>query len=155
MAADEKSMRVAHFALLTMLFAAAAWARETVGTFATWAAFCDEPTRCFAISVPAERRGRPFLSVAILGSGPSVQAHVGRPAKTVIVAIGTARFSLTPTGEDAIADPGTSRRIVAAMREGQALTVIARGANGARIRHHYMLAGAPSAIDAAMIASLR
>ena len=148
-------MRVARFAPLILLFAAPLAARETVGTFATWAAFCDEPKKCFAISVPAERRGAPFLAVAILGTHPSVQVHVGRPVRAVTIAIGGARFDLSTSDENAVADSRTSRRIVAAMRDGEALTVIATGAKGGRIRHHYILAGAPSAIDAAAVASLR
>jgi hypothetical protein len=147
-------MRVAPFALLIWLFAVPSPARETVGTFATWAAFCDEPRRCFAISAPLERRGAPFLSVAIQGPTLSVQAHLGRPSRTAVLAIGDARFDLTVQGEEARADPTTSRAIVAAMRDGEALTVIGRSANGGRFRHHYLLAGAPTAIDAAAVASL-
>lgn len=148
-------MRVARFAPLIWLLAAPLTARETIGTFATWAAFCDEPKKCFAISEPVERRGGPFLAVAILGNRASVQVHVGRPVRAVSITIGDARFDLSAANENAVADTPTSRRIVAAMRDGEALTVIATGTGGGRIRHHYMLAGAPSAIDAAAVASLR
>jgi hypothetical protein len=148
-------MRVARFALIMSLFAVPAMARETVGAFATWAAFCDEPSKCFAISVPAERRGQPFLSVAVAGATLSVQAHLGRPSRAATLVIGDARFDLSVSGEDAGADPRASRRIVAAMRSGQALTVIGTSAGGGRFRHHYMLAGAPSAIDAAAVAALQ
>jgi len=148
-------MRVAPFALLLSLFAVPSAARETVGTFATWAAFCDEPRRCFAISTPLERRGTPFLSVAIQGPTLSVQAHLGRPSRTALVAIGGKRFDLVVQGEEARADSKTSRAIVAAMRDGEALTVIGRSANGGRFGHHYSLAGSASAIDAAAVASLR
>jgi hypothetical protein len=129
-------------------------ARETVGTFATWAAFCDEPHKCFAISEPVERRGGPYLTVVILGSTARVYAHLGRPSRAATIAIGEARFDLTVSGADGVADPQISRRIVAAMREGDALTVIGTSAKGGRFRHHYMLAGAPSAIDAAAVATL-
>jgi hypothetical protein len=147
-------MRVAPFALLISLFAAPLAARETAGTFATWAAFCDEPRKCFAISEPVERRGGPYLTVAILGSGLRVQAHLGRPSRAATIAIGAARFDLAVSGEDGVADLRMSRRIVAAMREGEALTVIGTSAKGGRFRHHYILAGAPSAIDAAAVATL-
>ena len=147
-------MRVAPFALLISLFAAPLAARETVGTFATWAAFCDEPRKCFAISEPVERRGRPYLTVTILGSMVRVHAHLGRPSRAATIAIGEARFDLTVSEEDGVADPQISRRIVAAMREGEALTVIGTSAKGGRFRHHYILAGAPSAIDAAAVAAL-
>jgi len=148
-------MRVARFAPLIMLFAAPSAARETVGTFATWAAFCDEPKKCFAITEPAERTSHPFLSVAVVGSTPLVHVHLGRPVRAATIAIDDLKFDLIVTGAEASADPRTSRRIVAAMREGEVLTVIAISATGGRFRHHYMLAGGPSAIDAAAMASLR
>ena len=147
-------MRVARFALIILPFTAPLSARETVGTFATWAAFCDEPKKCYAISEAVERTNHPFLSVAILGSDLSVQAHLGRPSRTAKLLVGDAEFALTVSGEEAKADPRTSRRIVAAMREGENATVIGRSARGGRFRHHYLLAGAPSAIDAAAVASL-
>jgi len=49
----------------------------------------------------------------------------------------------------------TSRRIVAAMREGESATLVGTSDRGGRFRHHYLLGGAPSAIDAATVASLR
>ena len=148
-------MRVARFALIIVSFAVPLSARETVGTFATWAAFCDEPKKCFAISEPAERTNHPFLSVAILGSGLSVQAHLGRPSRAAKLVIGEAEFPLTVSGGEAEADPRASRRIVAAIREGENATIVGASARGGRFRHHYLLAGAPSAIDAAAVASLR
>lgn len=148
-------MRVARFALLMLSFAAPLSARETVGTFATWAAFCDGPKKCFAISEPAERTNHPFLSIAIQGATLRVQAHLGRPARAAKLAIGDAEFPLTVSGEDASANARTSRRIVAAMRDGEAATVIGTSLRGGRFRHHYLLSGAPSAIDAAAVASLR
>ena len=148
-------MRVARFALIIWSFAAPLAARDTVGTFATWAAFCDEPKKCFAISEPAERTNRPFLSVAIVGPNLSVQAHLGRPSRAAKLQIGDREFALDVSGEDARADMRTSRRIVAAMREGESATLVGTSNRGGRFRHHYLLAGAPSAIDAAAVASLR
>ena len=130
-------------------------ARETIGGFGAWAAFCDEPRKCFAISQPEERRDRPFLSVAIIGRDVNVQAHIGRPVRRAALRIGDFRFDLTAAGEDAVADAATSRRIVAIMRDGTTLSVSGRSTNGGRFRHHYQLAGAPSAIDAAALASRR
>ena len=148
-------MRVALFAPLIMLFAVPSAARQTVGAFATWAAFCDEPRKCFAISEPAERTKHPFLSVAIVGPTLRVQAHLGRPARAAKLTIGEAEFTLAVSGEEAVADPRTSRRIVAAMRDGESATLVGTSDRGGRFRHHYLLAGAPSAIDAAAVASLR
>lgn len=148
-------MRVARFALILLPFAAPLAARETVGTFATWAAFCDEPKKCFAISQAAERTNRPFLSVAIHGPNLSVSAHIGRPARAARLQIGDAEFVLNLSGEEATADPRTSRRIVAAMRVSESATLVGISDRGGRFRHHYLLTGAPSAIDAAAVASLR
>ncbi len=148
-------MRFRPFALLLWSFAAPLAARETVGTFATWAAFCDEPKRCFAISEPAERSNHPAMSVAVSGPTLSVQVHLGRPARAAMLTIGGLRFDLAVSGEDARAGGRASRRIVAAMREGETLTIIGTSPRGGHFRHHYLLAGAPSAIDAAAVASRR
>jgi len=148
-------MRVARFALIIWSFAAPLAARETIGTFATWAVFCDEPNKCFAVSEPAERTKHPFLSIAVAGATLRVQAHLGRPARAARLTIGDAEFALAVSGEEAIADPRTSRRIVAAMRDGESATLVGTSERGGRFRHHYLLAGAPSAIDAAAVASLR
>jgi hypothetical protein len=148
-------MRFRPFALLLWSFAAPLAARETVGTFATWAAFCDEPKQCFAISQPLERSDHPSVSVAVTGPTLLVQAHLGRPARAAVLTIGGLQFDLMVSGEDARADPRASRRIVAAMREGEALTIVGTSPRGGRFRHHYLLAGAPSAIDAAAVVSRR
>lgn len=148
-------MSARRFVLAIALLAAPLPARETIGAFGRWAAFCDEPRKCFAISQPEESRGRPFLSVAIVGPGVRVSANIGRPVRTARLRIGTAQFALAAAGEGAVADPRTSRRIVAAMRDAERMTVIAVSSNGGAIRHHYLIAGAPSAIDAAAVAALR
>jgi hypothetical protein len=148
-------MRFRPFAFLLWSFAAPLTARETVGTFATWAALCDETKQCFAISRAAERTDHPFLSIAVAGPTLLVQAHLGRPARAAVLTIGGLQFDLAVSGEDARADPRVSRRIVAAMREGEALTIVGTSPKGRRFRYHYLLAGAPSAIDAAAIAAMR
>ncbi len=148
-------MRLAPITLIIWSFAAPSAARETVGTFATWAAFCDGPRRCFAISEASEQTNHPFLSVAVSGPNLRVQAHLGRPARAAKLAIGGAEFALVTSGEDAVADPRTSRRIVAAMRAGESATLVGTSDRGGGFRHHYPLVGAPSAIDAAAVASLR
>jgi len=129
-------------------------ARETIGGFGTWAAFCDEPSKCFAIGTPAERRDDPFLTIMPAGRDFQVEAHVGRPVRTATVQIGAARFVLIPSGNAATADAMTSRRIIAAIRTGEMMILFGTSREG-RFRHHYTLSGAPSAIDAAAIASRR
>lgn len=151
-------MRFLRFALIMLSFAvpsAPLGARETVGTFATWAAFCDGPRRCFAISEPAEQTNHPFLSVAIQATNLSVSAHLGRATRSAKLQIGDQDFALTVSGKEARADARVSRRIVAAMRNGESATLIGTSERGGHFRHHYLLVGAPSAIDAAAVASLR
>lgn len=150
-------MRFHHFvAVIVLLIALEAplGARVTIGGFGTWAAFCDEPSKCFAISQPIEHVGRPFLTVSVAGRDMHVQTHIGRAVRTATLRVGGASFDLTASGQDAIADVATSRRIVAAIRAGEGLTVSGTSPTG-RFRHHYLLAGAPSAIDAAAVASRR
>jgi len=148
-------MRFRRFASVLLLFTAPAGARETIGSFATWGAFCDGPRRCYAISVPAESRSAPFLAVTLAAATPRLQVRIGQPVQSVTIMVGDQRFDLVAPGEQTIVDPRTSRRIVSAMRANETLTVIARRAKGHTIRHHYNLLGAPSAIDAAALASLR
>jgi len=85
----------------------------------------------------------------------SVQAHLGRTARAARLQIGDREFVLVVSGEEARADARASRRIVAAMRNGESATLVGTSDRGGRFRHHYLLAGAPSAIDAAAVASLR
>jgi len=82
-------------------------------------------------------------------------AHLGRPARSANLTIRGVDFTLAVSGEEAIADTVTSRRIVAAMRNGESATLVGTSDRGGRFRHHYLLTGAPSAIDAAAVASLR
>jgi hypothetical protein len=91
--------------------------------------------------------------VAVAGSSVLIQAHLGRPARAAALVIGGSRFDLAVEGEEARADPRISRRIVAAIRSGETLTIVGRSTRGGRFRHHYLLAGAPSAIDAAVVAA--
>jgi hypothetical protein len=154
-ATDERTMRFRHFVPFMLLFAVPLAARVKVGTFGKWAAFCDEPKKCFAISEPSERSTHPFLSVAIMGPTLSVQAHLGRSARAAVLAIGDRQFDLSVADQDVRADPRTSRRIVAAMRDGETATIIGTSPQRGRFRHHYLLAGAPSAIDAAAVAATR
>ena len=150
-------MRFHHSAVVTALFVAHMTplvARETIGGYATWAAFCDEPSKCFAVGAPIERRGDPFLTISITGRDLRVEAHVGREVRAATLQIGSARFTLTPSHDNAVADIGSSRRIVAAIRAGEAMTVFGTSSSG-RFRHHYPLSGAPSAIDAAAVAARR
>jgi hypothetical protein len=124
-------MSFRRFILLLALFAAPAAARQMIGAFATWGTFCDEPRKCFAISTPAERRGKPFLSIAVVGPTLVVRAHLGRTTRRASLAINGERFPLTVAGQDAVADARVTHRILAAMRawsvEGRTAGVAWRG----------------------------
>jgi hypothetical protein len=148
-----EGMRFRHLALLLAPLAAPAGARDQVGGFGRWAAFCDEPKKCFAISVPdgSDRKG----SLAISFGASTVHADFGRPVRAATMIIDGRRFVLAASGDGATADSRTSRRIVAAMREADVLAIDGVGANGRRFHQRYALDGAPSAIDAAALASLR
>ncbi|WP_162875537.1 hypothetical protein [Sphingomonas crusticola] len=123
-----------------------------IGGFGTWAAFCDEPSKCFAISQPVERRGNPFLNI-LVGRDLRVEAYIGAPVRVAKLRVGALSFDLSAAGEGAAADARISRLIVAAMRTGEALTIVGTSTTGRHFRHHYLLSGAPSAIDAAAIAA--
>ena len=74
------------------------------------------------------------------------------PGGTVTLAIGTERFPLIAGAADAWAqDRRMDAAIVAAMRSASSMTVTARAAGGRVIGDSYSLAGAASAMDAAML----
>ena len=142
-------------------------ARDALGVFEGWAAFRDAaPARCYAITEPdGARRGeahRPFLSVAIWpvrDRRPQVHVRLrrDRPRGTpVFLETGGARFLLVAGRADAWArDSRADAAIVRAMRGGDWLRVIARDERGRRFTDAYRLAGAATAIDAAIVGCTR
>ena len=65
-------------------------------------------------------------------------------------------FQMIGRGADAWApDPAADAAIVAAMRNGVEMRIETRSAGGGRVRDHYHLRGAATAIDAAAIACAR
>lgn len=142
-------------------------ARDTLGLFDGWAAFSDpRPRRCFAIAEPERRGGgdgwRPF---AAIGTWPARGVHAQlnirlRKAKQarapVILTIGDRRFALVAGGADAWA--GNARMdnaIVAAMRQSASMRIETRDKNGQLIADRYVLRGAATAIDAAILSCAR
>lgn len=145
--------------------------RATLGQYGRWGVFRDAPGRCFAAAEPpgASRKGRPFVAVRVRrgGGSPRLFVAAGRtidPGGTILVEISGLSFPLVTAGGDPSKDAddaaGTraeargvadDRRMVAAMRRSDRLRVRGVDASGRRFRDDYPLAGAPSAIDAAIV----
>ncbi len=146
-------MRFRRFALAFVSLTADAPTRHAIVTSGAWAAFCDEPRRCYAIARPdgGDRRG--FLMVSFGRS--EVSAAFGQPVRAAILAVAGRRIVLQADGSAAHAPARASRRILAAIRTADTLSIVATAATGRRLRQYYTLAGAPTAIDAAAVAALR
>lgn len=140
-----------------------AQARDSLGTFESWAAFRDPETpRCYAIAAPARTgapgRWRPFATIGYwprAGVRGQVQVRLSREIATrsrIILAIGDSRFALVGGGADAWApDRRADAAIVAAIRSGTSMSIAARARTGAGFADTYALRGAATAIDAAAL----
>lgn len=145
--------------ILPLLFAGliAAWpasARDVLGQFGRWGAFREPPGRCFAMAEPVSGgTGRPFVAISRVRHGGPPRLHVV-PSRTpgsdmpLRLEIGDRRFTLAGSGGR---DAREDQRIVAALRAADRLRVIGVDQRGRRFRDDYALAGAPSAIDAAIV----
>lgn len=89
------------------------------------------------------------------GRGRRGEAHVrlsraARPGSTVMLSVGGRPFQLRALGPEAWSiDPAQEAAIIAAARGATGMRVEARDRAGRRFVDRYLLAGAPSAIDAA------
>jgi len=147
-------------ALIALPASAQGSAKESLGVYSDWAAFKDaSAARCYAIAKPrGKNEEAAFASVATWPKrGIRSQLHVrlARPAaerSTPVLRIGARRFELVTSGRDAWAkDRAMDAAIVAALRSGEVLRVSARAANGRRFTSRYDLAGAATAMDAALV----
>lgn len=148
-------------ALILLLVAAPAVARDSLGVFGAWGAFRDaSPKRCFAIAQPVRSGGasgwKPFASVATWpDQGVRNQLHVRLsrsrdPRARVMLSVGDRRFDLVAGDADAWApDKRTDAAIVAAIRSGRSLSVETVSKGGTPFADVYALQGAATAIDAA------
>jgi hypothetical protein len=150
-------------ALILILVAAPALARDSLGMFEGWGAFRDAAdARCYAIAkaVPS-RMQRDYPPYATVATWPrrqlrgQVHLRLSRrllPGATITLAIGEQRFALVGGGGDAwAADRRMDAAIVAAMRSAREMTVSARDASNRGFSNTYPLAGAATAMDAAAI----
>lgn len=147
--------------------APAAQARESLGLYETWGAFRDPLIpRCYAIA-KADPTGaaRDYQPYAAIGTWPrrgarnQVHFRLSRklaPDTPITLRIGGQRLQLTGGGGDAWPRTDTDNAaIIAAMRSAESMTVSARDARGYPFANRYMLAGAASAMDAALIGCAR
>jgi hypothetical protein len=157
-----------HAALLALLLASPAIARDSLGVYDSWGAFSDDaPRRCFAIAEPVQPKGnnghwRPFAAISTWpGQGARNQLHVRlsqerNPRAAVTLSIGERRFDLVAGNADAWApDSRTDAAIVAAMRSGRSMSVETLGKAGQPFADVYALRGAATAIDAATLGCAR
>lgn len=130
-------------------------AKDSLGVYSGWAAFRDKDApRCYAIAKP--RGNDASGAYASIATWPRQkirnQLHVrlSRAAPqggTVRLRIGTRNFELVARGRDAWAkDQRSDAAIVAALRSARAMRV-----SGAGFSDRYDLAGAATAMDAAVV----
>ncbi len=160
-------MRLALAILSAIVVAAPAMARDSLGMFESWGAFRDPATsagmpRCYAIAkAEPSTLQRDYQPYAAVGTWPraalrgQVHFRLSRrlaPGQRIVLAIGEQRFELTGGGGDAwAADRRMDAAVVAAMRSARSMTVSARGSDGRGFSNTWPLAGAATAMDAAMI----
>lgn len=155
--------RVALMALLGFAMPAMA-APQAISVHAGWGAFQDGK-RCYAIAEAepstAARELDPFASVSIAPDAPALQLRLSRVIRTgsaVTLQIGNRRFRLSGEGATATSrdtERGGSKAIIAALREADSMTVFARDQRSRYFRDIYDLTGAPTAMDAAIVACAR
>ena len=148
---------------LALAIVAPALGRDALGVFEHWAAFRDPAVpRCYALAKaedsPLHRDYQPYADV---GSWPRRgvrgQVHFRLSRKLdgkapIMLAIGGQRFRLVGGGGDVwAADARMDAAVVAAMRSAGLMTVAARGVDGKPFSNTFPLAGAASALDAAML----
>ncbi len=153
---------VTFLAIAVVALAPPAAARDSLGVFETWGAFRDPGVpRCYAIA-RSQRRGGP-IGYATIGIWPRAkvrgQVHfrlsraVG-PGTRIDLRIGSQAIALVGSGSDAWApDQRGDAAVIAAMRSAERMTVRVRvpGRQGGSFADNYRLAGAATAMDAALV----
>lgn len=133
-------------------------ARESLGVFESWAAFRDPaPLRCYAIA-KAQGSASAYATVSnwperkVRGAVYFALSQDIADRSQVQLAIGPARFDLVAKGRNAWArDSRDDAAILAALRSADGMSLAARSAKGTRFTDRYTLAGAATAVDAAMV----
>ena len=153
-------MRFAFAAALLAITAAPAPAQKLLYSGGRWAAI-DFGARCEARSgALSPRRGTMPLTGFAFDPGGRLQGrfyvHLSKPARdgaTVVATIGAEPFLLTGRGQWAWSRGEPQQRaMLQAARSAQSMRVETRTRDGGRVVDRYLLAGAPTAIDAAAAA---
>jgi len=159
-------MRRVFFLSLALAVAAPALASSRlIIARGAWAGF-DRGPACEAVAKPiAKTKGRDaqaYVAIAFDRAAPRhgqmfVQLRrPARPGSSVVATIGDQPFLLSPRGAAAWSkDAGQEAAILAAMRVAGGMRIVARDVAGRRMSDRYLLAGAPTAIDAAAAACSR
>lgn len=138
----------------------------SLGLYEDWGAFRDDrPLRCYAIAKPDRGGGGKWAPFATVSTWPGervrgqVHFRLSFPVmtgKSVILKIDTKQWPLIAGGADAWAiNAQHDAGIVAAMRNGTAMSVSATGSRGGSFKDIYLLRGAASAMDAASLGCAR
>ena len=139
-------------------------AKDSLGVYASWAAFRDDsPARCYAIAKPQGRgESGPYASIATWpAQNIRNQLHLRlsrsvRADATVTLTVGSTTFELAANGRNAWAkDTRMDAAVVAALRSAERMSVSARADNGQRFTDRYDLSGVATAIDAAVVGCAR
>ncbi len=145
-----------------LLLAAPLAARESLGVYDSWAAFKDaSPMRCYAIAKAQGRPAAPAYATIATWPDKKVRGAVHfvlsrETAGRVRLSVGDKRFDLVAKGRNAWgADARQDAAIVAALRSAARMSVTAQGAKGGSFTDRYTLAGAATAIDAAVVGCAR
>ena len=128
-----------------------------------WAAFQRSGATCEAISrteLPAPRgEEQARVAIAFDSTGQrrgQLHARLSRPARGgahAMLTVGTDQFLLATRGADAWSrGPAQEQAILASLRRTPRMRIQWQGAGGRRFTDYYLLAGAPTAIDAAAVA---
>lgn len=153
--------------LAPLLTATPAMARDSLGMFGNWGAFRDAAVpRCYAIAMAEPGRGpRGTIAYADVGTWPrrglrgQVHFRLSRRIdahRAVTLSIGGQRIKLSAGGGDAWApSPREDAAITAAMRSAGTMTLYAHDTSGKGFSDSYVLTGAATAMDAAMLGCAR
>ena len=143
--------------MLCLVASAATSAAPIIAAAGRWAAIRG-PDHCEAASLselPASAtraQGRASLSFDRVRHGELALklSRPTRPGASVMLTIGPTPFLLVARGALAWSrGPAQEAALIDAMREGDAMRIEARSVSGGRFVDRYLLAGAPTAIDAA------
>jgi hypothetical protein len=155
-------MRVAAFFCLLLASAAAAAPSRLLIARGSWASF-DRGASCEAVAkpemAPRQRDVQPYVAIAFDRGGPrhgqlfAQLRRPSRPGSSVLLTVGDQPFLLIARGASAWSkDAAQEVAIIAAMRAAGGMRLESRDTSGRRMADRFLLAGAPTAIDAAAAA---